>query len=77
MQLEEIRGLAAMNTIKEGLLKPSKEANGWMVAVESNNGEQFPLTDNHDHTRIYRSLDSATLVLKELGISPIKVVETF
>ncbi|MEH6575454.1 MAG: hypothetical protein V7731_00085 [Amphritea sp.] len=77
MQLEEIRGLAAMNTIKEGLLKPSEEANGWMVAVENRDGEQFALTDDHDHTRIYHSLDKATLVLKELGISPIKVVEAF
>ncbi len=77
MQLEEIRGLAAIGAIREGLLKPSQEANGWMIAVENTQGEQLPITDDHGHTRIYHSLDTATQVLKQLGIAPITVVESF
>ena len=77
MQLEEIRGLAATQAIREGILKPSKLANGWMVAVETCDGQQIPVTDDHNKPNVYHSLDTATAVLQQLEISPIKVVEEF
>lgn len=75
MQLTELRGLVATDQIREGLLKTSAE--GWIVALEDMEGHQFPLTDRGGHAKYYHSLDSATNVLRELGIARIQVVEDF
>jgi len=77
MLLEEIRGLVAMKSIREGVLKPSFFNNGWVIAVETIEGEQIPVTDDHDNPYIYHSLDRATEVLKQLDVSLITVVEDF
>lgn len=75
MQLTELRGLMAMDQIREGLLKT--DAEGWTVVVEDNEGHQLPLTDRSGHTKHYHSLDNATQILRDLGVLNINIVEDF
>ena len=77
MQKQEILGLSNDITIREGIIRPADQANGWMVTIELEDGSQIPLTDDHDTPRVYHDLDQATLMLQELEISPIRVIERF
>ncbi|MBY4678700.1 hypothetical protein [Marinobacterium arenosum] len=77
MELDELRRMIAMDRIREGILKPGHDGNGWLVALEDNEGHQLPLTQPGGQEKIYHSLDNATAVLHELGISRISIVERF
>ncbi|GGK74939.1 hypothetical protein [Amphritea balenae] len=77
MQIEEILGLTGQDQIREGIIRPSDQANGWMISIEFKDGSQIPLTDDHDHPRIYHDLDQATQLLQELQVKPVKIIESF
>ncbi len=75
MNIPELSGLLATGHIREGILKSTEQ--GWSVALENDEGHQFPLTDSTNHTKYYHSLDNATAILHEIGVSNICVVERF
>ncbi|MGH1462302.1 MAG: hypothetical protein ACRBB6_09710 [Neptuniibacter sp.] len=75
MNISELRGLLLTGHIREGILKSTGQ--GWAVALEDETGQQFPLTDNTGHEKHYHSLDNATSILRDMGVSNICVVENF
>ncbi|WP_163834277.1 hypothetical protein [Spartinivicinus ruber] len=77
MEYAKLQTMVECHQVREGLLKTSLMGNGWAVVIEDLAGHQFPLTDQYGHEKLYHSLDNATGVLQELGVSPINVVECF
>ncbi|MDE1460928.1 hypothetical protein [Spartinivicinus poritis] len=77
MEYAKLQTMVNCHQVREGLLKTSETGNGWAVVVEDLSGHQFPLTDQHGHEKLYHSLDNATGVLRELGVTQINVVESF
>ncbi|MFY0676078.1 MAG: hypothetical protein JXR18_02220 [Neptuniibacter sp.] len=75
MNIQELRGLLLTEHIREGILKSTEQ--GWSIALEDEEGKQFPLTDNTGHEKHYHSLDNATSILRNMGVSKICVVESF
>lgn len=77
MKKEELLGLINDTPYREAMIRPAEDANGWMIAVELLDGQQIPLTDDHDHPRVYHDLDQATYVIQELKLDPVRIIERF
>ncbi len=75
MQLQQMREMVATHQIREGILKPASEGNGWQVGIEDRDGIQHALTDHGGHEKLYHSIDVATETLRDIGVDAIKVVE--
>lgn len=61
----------------EAVVEPSKESDGWRLLLHTAKGETLVLTDHSGRESLYRSLDHATEVGRDIGFSTVRVEEHF
>ena len=61
----------------EAVVKPSADANGWLLVFVTREGEQLPYSGHTGTEKIYRTLDHATEAARDIGFDTIRVDETF
>lgn len=77
MELSEIQLLYEAGKLQRGICKPCSSGNGWMIQVVLEAGEHRTLTDHSGKRHLYKSLDKATLLLKDIGFDEISIEEAF
>ena len=63
--------------LREAVIKPAGDANGWVIVLIGDDGEQLPFTGRTGTRKVYHSLDQATRVARELGFGSVRVEEDF
>lgn len=63
--------------LKDVVIEPADEGNGWMLLVHKLSGEVSKITDHGGTEKIYHSIDHATQVAKDIGFDEVRVEEQF
>jgi hypothetical protein len=61
----------------EAIVKPSADANGWLLVFANRQGEQVPYSGHTGTEKVYHTLDHATEVARAIGFDAIRVEERF
>ena len=77
MDVDAARAAFEAGALKEVILEPADEGNGWMIQVRKDDGNIEKITDHRGTEKIYHSIDAATDTAKEIGFSSIRVEERF
>ena len=77
MNDEEVRAARRAGRLTEALITPATDANGWVLRLSSDSGEQVVYTGHTGTEHVYHDLDRATQVAKDLGFDLIRVEERF
>ena len=63
--------------LKEAVITPAEDANGWIILLTDKAGEHILYTGHTGTEKVYQSLDQATAVARDLGFAAIRVEEAF
>lgn len=63
--------------LKDAIIEPADEGNGWMVLLHDSEGKFLKLTDHSGTEKIYHSIDRETEVAREIGFKTVRVEEPF
>lgn len=77
VNIEKAQAEFEAGRLREVILEPADEGNGWMVVLEALDGERVKLTDHGGHEKMYHSLDHATEAAKVIGFDTVRVEEPF
>lgn len=77
MVLADMRQLLALNHIRKGVVRRERQSNGWLVALEDFDGVQYTLTCRSGQARSYSSWNTATRLLRRLGVERITVADAY
>lgn len=61
----------------EAVIKPSNDANGWVLVFVSRSGEQATYSGHTGTEKIYHTLDHATEAAHDIGFQLVRVEEDF
>lgn len=77
MNVDEARQAHDDGKLREVVLEPADEGNGWMIMVRDGTGALLTVTDHSGIEKIYHTLDHATDAAKAIGFTTVRVEETF
>ncbi|UCE90163.1 MAG: thymidylate kinase [Pseudomonadota bacterium] len=77
MNLDEAQQAFAAGKLREVVVEPADEGNGWMIMVRDSAGALLTVTDHSGIEKIYHTLDNATDAAKTIGFKMIRVEESF
>jgi hypothetical protein len=63
--------------LSEPVVMPAEDANGWVLIFVDRRGDHHVFTDHTGTEKLYRDLDQATQVARELGFGSVRVEEAF
>ena len=63
--------------LREAIVKPANDANGWAILLVHKDGGHSFYTGHSGTEKVYHSLDRATEVARELGFDSIRIEEEF
>ena len=63
--------------LKEAIIEPADEGNGWMVLIRMDNGGLEKITDHRGAEKVYHTIDHATEIAKQIGFRTVRVEERF
>ena len=63
--------------LREAVVRPASDANGWTIQLIHNSGDQSLYTGHSGTEKVYHSLDRATEVARELGFDSVRIEEEF
>ncbi len=65
-----------IGALKEAIIEPGNEGNGWVIQFRDIDNSLLPLTSG-GHERIFHDLDFATRLAKDFGFNRVSVIEHF
>lgn len=77
--MDHDQALSALHAgdITEAIIKPAEDANGWVLVFLTRSGKQIDYTGHTGTEKVYRTLDQATELAREIGFHSIRVEEAF
>jgi hypothetical protein len=63
--------------IREAVITPAEDANGWVLVFSMPSGTHQLYTGHTGTEKVFRTLDHATEVAREIGLENIRVEEVF
>lgn len=76
MELYDVQIGIAIGALKEAIIEPGTEGNGWMILFRDVDNTLLPYTTG-GHERIFHNLDNATRLAKDMGFTRVSIVESF
>ncbi len=76
MDLYDVQIGIAIGALKEAIVEPGDDGNGWMLLFRDEDNTLLPLTTG-GHERIFHDLDKVTRLAKDMGFKNVSVVERF
>jgi len=77
MDLLHAKAEFEVGRLREAAAEPSEQGDGWRLLVYTETGETLVLTDHSGRERLYKSLDHATEVGRNIGFQSVRVEEHF
>lgn len=77
MIVTHLQQLFADNALREAVVEPSSDGNGWLVEFADQSGDRLVLTDSSGDAVLFMSLDEATDAAHDVGFARIRVEERF
>ncbi|MGD2081868.1 MAG: hypothetical protein PVF91_02810 [Chromatiales bacterium] len=77
MDQETARTRFRAGDLKEVIIEPADQGNGWMIVIRPCLGEPVKLTDHGGGEKVYHSLEHATEVARGIGFDTVRVEERF
>jgi len=77
MQLDQVKLEFEAGRLREALIEPAPDRNGWMVLFREDRGQIVRLTDHRGAERVFHSLDHATELARGIGFETVSVEERF
>ena len=77
MDLDQARAEFESGNLREVVIEPADEGNGWMLLVRGNGPAMVKITDHSGVEKVYHSLDHATEIARSIGFADIRVEERF
>jgi len=77
MDHEQIRRAVECGDLTEAVVRPARDANGWMLTFTERGGGRAVYTDHTGTEKVYHSLDQISELARELGFDSVRVEEEF
>jgi hypothetical protein len=77
MDQAEVLQARGRGELREAILTPAADANGWVIQFLTADGRQLTLTSPGGHEHIFHDLDHASQLGKELGFDEVRIEERF
>ena len=77
MDLMQAKAEFEAGRLREVVAESFEEGGGWRLLIHTNAGETLVLTDHAGRERLYRSLDHAAEVGRDIGFNTVRVEEHF
>jgi hypothetical protein len=77
MDQAEVLQAKGRGELREAILTPAADANGWVMLFLTVDGRQLPLTSPGGREHIFHDLDHASELGKELGFDEVRIEERF
>jgi hypothetical protein len=77
MDLMHAKAEFGADRLSEVVAEPSKQGDGWRLLLHLKTGDIQVLTDHSGRESLFRSLDHATQVGRDIGFGSVRVEERF
>jgi hypothetical protein len=77
MDLMQAKAEFEAGRLSEAVTEPSEQGGGWRLLLHTEAGDTQVLTDHSGREYVYRSLDHATEVGRDIGFDSVRVEEHF
>jgi hypothetical protein len=77
MDLDQAKRQHARGELREVIIEPADEGNGWRVLVRRQDGQSVTITDHSGLEKVFHSLEHATAAAKQIGFATVRVEEPF
>ena len=77
MDQAEVLQARGRGELREAILTPAADANGWVMLFLTADGRQLQLTSSGGHEHVFHDLDQASALGKELGFDQVRIEERF
>lgn len=77
MDTDQARAAFEVGRLREAVVEPADEGNGWMLRLHDVAGDVVTVTDHSGIEKVYHDLDHATEVARAIGFETVRVEEGF
>jgi hypothetical protein len=77
MDLETARAQYTAGNLRDVVIEPADDGNGWMVCVHDSHDQEIKITDHSGIEKVFHSIERATAVAKDIGFESVRVEERF